>query len=603
MNFLKNVLASALGFFLASAVVFVLSVLALGALLTFSLSSGAPAVRDHSVLYLSFDRSIPVRSPGALMTGLDRLGLRESGMGLNDLLTVIYDAADNPSIDGIYMHPAMVVPATLESLAEVRKALQEFRESGKFIVSYGEYYSQKGYYMATAAGELYLNPAGMLQLTGIRSSTMFYKDALDKLGVEAQVIRHGTFKSAVEPFLDNRMSEANRLQTERYVGALWSHMRQEICSARRLSEDRLTTGMEALQLSLPGEVLAAGLVDSLFYKDQVVARLVSLTGAEKEDDLRYVTPEDYLASVSPAAAPMPSLGRRVAQREPDCIAIVYAEGDIVTDIPYAADAVITPSVMREAFRAAREDSTVKAVVFRINSGGGSALASDMIWREVALTAAVKPVVASFGALAASGGYYMAAPSTRIMASPYTLTGSIGVFGVIPSFEGLMRNKLGIRVESVNAVAHADRETVMRALTPEEKEAMQREVEFTYETFVAHVAEGRRLSKETVEQIAEGRVWCAADAVEHALVDTIGTFEDAIDLAVRLSGADEDYELLELPEAPDWMSELRQYLNMEMRSARLKKALPDELSRVASPLARWLSLRGACAMLPYEITLY
>jgi protease-4 len=198
---------------------------------------------------------------------------------------------------------------------------------------------------------------------------------------------------------------------------------------------------------------------------------------------------------------------------------------------------------------------------------------------------------------------MAAPSTRIVASPYTLTGSIGVFGVIPSFEGLMRYKLGIRVESVNAVAHADRETVMRALTPEEREAMQREVEFTYETFVAHVAEGRHLSKETVEQIAEGRVWCAADAVEHALVDTIGTFEDAIDLAVRLSGAGEDYELMELPESPDWMSELRQYLNMEMRSARLKKALPDELSRMAAPIGRWLSLRGVCAMMPYEITLY
>lgn len=597
MKFLKQVIASALGFLLALVLLSVIAMVVLAAVLTFSFSSAKTTVKQHSVLCLTLENPVPERTTYSFLSEFSRLGLPFGQTGLNDILDVICDAAENPAVDGICLQPALLMSANLAALSEIRTALLEFRKSGKFVVSYADAYSQKDYYLASAAGEVYLHPAGTLLLTGVRSEMLFFKDALEKLGVEMQVIRHGTFKSAVEPFLDNHMSEDNRMQTERYVNAVWNRMLEEICAGRSLSVERVTERMSALRLSLPEEVLAEGLVDSLFYDDQLESRLCALTGVDDPYDIHYLTVEQYLSAMDDA-----SYGQWNSGNTRDCIALVYAEGDIVGDVP-SSDGIITPSMMRDAFTAAREDSTVKAVVFRINSGGGSALASDVIWREVALTAAVKPVVASFGALAASGAYYMAVPATRIVASPYTLTGSIGVFGVIPSFQGLLHDKLGITREVVNALPHADRETVMRPLDAEEREAMQREVESTYRLFVQHVADGRHMTADAVEQLAEGRVWSASDAVANGLVDAIGQIDDAIGLAASLAGLDDDYDIWELPETTDWLTELMSGFSARFSGLKSKEPLNDLYEQVARPLERWQRQQGISAMLPFEIKIY
>lgn len=586
-DFLKFTLASVLGVCLAGLLFFFVGIVFLLGMAVFS--SSQPATPNHSVLVLTLENQIPEKTESDFLAGsANLLGLPwASALGLNDMLSAIESASDDPAIDGIYIHTGYLVSADLSALAEIRQALLEFQHSGKFVLSYSEDYTQKGYYVSSAASEVYLHPAGGLTLHGISSEVLFYKDALDKLGVEVQVIRHGSFKSAVEPFVSDHMSDENRLQTQRYISSLWTCMLNEIAQQRRVSPEALQTDIEQMKTRLPEDVLQSGLVDSLFYKDQIINRFINLTGVEKEKDLTFVPIDQYFLS-------LPEEFPTQAQSQ---IAIVYAEGLIDVGRDLGSD-VISSDGMSAIFRELRNDSTVKAVVFRINSGGGSALASDVIWREVYLTAQEKPVVASFGAMAASGGYYIAAPATYIVASPYTLTGSIGVFGMIPNAQSLMEKKLGVKLETVESNRNAQGTNVLQPMNAEQLALMQKEIEQTYTTFLNHVAEGRNLPIDSVASIAEGRVWSAPDALANGLVDAIGSMDDAILQAAELAQLS-SYEITIRPEPmgmwdvlfPAWSVRIAQKFNQSRTYSYFRE------------VEGLMQQKGVQARIPYHISLY
>jgi protease-4 len=418
---------------------------------------------------------------------------------------------------------------------------------------------------------------------------MFFKEALAKLGIEPQIIRHGKFKSAVEPFMYTKMSEENRLQVMTYMGSIWDQMLKGISAERNISVKDLNALADNLTLNNAKAAVDNELIDGLKYKDEILDELAELT--EKKDSKKLET-----VSISKYTK-VPDVNRK--KLEKDKIAVVYASGTVM--MGEGQEGTIGSDRISRAIRQARKDSSVKAIVFRVNSGGGSALASEVIWREIKLAQEIKPVIASLGDVAASGGYYIVAPAQKIIASPNTITGSIGVFGMLPNGEKLLNDKLGIHVDVVKTNKFADMGTFTRALTAQEREAIQFSIEDIYETFITHVAEGRNMTKEEVDEIGQGRVWSGANAIEIGLIDGFGGLEDAIQLAAEAANL-EAYRTVDYPKLQDPFEQFMKQLQGNVRVSILKNELGDQYKYYEN-LKIISNQQGVQARIPYEIEIY
>ncbi|WP_321287790.1 signal peptide peptidase SppA [uncultured Sunxiuqinia sp.] len=585
-SFLKYTLATIVGVMIAGIIMAILSIGIVSSLV--SMGENTVSVKDKTVLIIRLENEIIERANNSPFSDLDLPGFAATKQtGLDDILSCIEKAKTDDNIEGIYLNPSTIT-AGLATVEEVRDALIDFKESGKFIYAYGETFSQKAYYLASAADQVVLNPKGVLELKGLSAHRMFYKNALEKIGIEMQVIRHGKFKAAVEPYLLEKMSPENRLQTEKYTGSLWRQMLMDISESRGISIEKLNELADGVTTFRGAEyLLNEGLVDTLKYKDQVIDDLKQLTATRESKDVRSIEIKAY------SKVPAPTDGKGLAR---DKIAVIYATGGI--DMPGSGTDGIDSEKLSRTIRQARRDSSIKAIVLRINSPGGSAYGSEVIWREVKLAAETKPVIASMGDVAASGGYYIAAAADTILADHTTITGSIGIFGVIPNINELMIDKLGITQDVVNTNAHSDILSLTRPLTEFEKGLMQNYIEKGYDIFTGRVAEGRDMTTQAVDEVGQGRVWAATDAIEIGLIDQYGGVNDAIDLAKEMAGLDR-YRIKALPELKDpfeeWIKEMSGSARMWVLKQEIGEAYP-----IYQRLKEIKHTRGVMAKMPYDV---
>ncbi len=536
-EFFKYVFATVVGVVISAVVLGILFFAVLvGVVASIGSDKGSTLVENNSILYLNLDQNITERTPENSFDGLFG-GSSDKSIGFYDVIKALKKAEKDDNIKAVYLN--VTAPnAGFATMLEVRDAIINFKKSKKPVIAYSEGYSQGAYYLASAASKVYLNPEGSLTFKGFSSELVFFKGALEKLGIEAQVIRVGDYKSAVEPFVNTKMSDYNRQQVTAYVSGLYQTFLTGIAETRKIDKDSLFHIANEYKVQLPEDALAYKMVDGLKYKDEVLDELKKITGKGKKDEIKSVTINDYIKSVS-------SEGALSAKNK---VAVIFANGDIVGG--EGSDEQIGSERISRAIRKARLDESVKAVVIRVNSGGGSALASDVIWREVVLTKKDKPVIASFGDVAASGGYYIGCAADSIFVQPNTITGSIGVFGIIPNFQNLLTNKLGLTFDGVKTGQYADIMSTNRPLTPAERALIQKDVNHVYDTFIGKVADGRKKTKAQVDSIGGGHVWIGTDAVKNGLADRTGNFTDAIKAAAKKAKLKDDYKVVEYPEKID-----------------------------------------------------
>lgn len=493
-------------------------------------------LKEHSVLRLSLDYSIPERTSDNPFHNFDFASMEGSNdPGLNDILKCIRHAATDDKIDGIYIDIS-IMPNDYATLKEIRDELIAFKKSKKFIIAYGEIIEEHGYYIASVADKVYINPTGTMLLDGFAYTSTYVKGMLDKIGVQAELIRHGKFKAAGEPFISDKMSDENRRQIESFMGGVYDDFITSIANSRKLKADEFKNICNNLLVQSPEDAKRLGLVDGLKYHDEIETELHDKLKTEAKEKIDFIDISSYKQKAKD--------GNITAK---DKIAVIYAVGEIIDGEGDENQVGSAPTA--EAIAKARKDSAVKAVVLRINSPGGSALASDVIWREVVLTQKVKPVIVSMGAVAASGGYYIAAPADVIVAEPNTITGSIGVFGMFINAEKLLKDKLGLKFEKVKMGEYSDLGTPDRAMTAAEKAIMQKMIDRIYTDFISKVAEGRKLTVEQVDSIAQGRVWAGVDAKKIGLIDEFGGLKEAIAIAAKKANLT-DYKITNLPQQKD-----------------------------------------------------
>ncbi|MBR4583354.1 MAG: signal peptide peptidase SppA [Bacteroidales bacterium] len=527
-------------------------------------SSSDVTVKDNSVLKISLTADMPDKVTDGM--GFDFMSMTTvKQIGLNDALKSIEKAKTDDRIKGIYldMDGASAGTATIE---ELRNKLIEFKESGKFIISYATAYSQFGYYLASVADEVYVNPQGGMSWQGMCSQIMFYKNVLEKLGVEMQVFRHGQFKSAVEPYICDKMSPANRKQYSVLLNSIWGKVCRGISEARGISVEDLNMYADSLSLRKAQDAVDLKFADAVKYYDEVIDELKAKSGFDGKDKDMFIDLEKY------AKASVPNVKENKSKNE---VAVLFAEGEIVDG--NGGKGQMGGDKIAEELRKIRENDDVKAVVLRVNSPGGSGLASEVMWREIQkVKQAGKPVVVSMGNLAASGGYYISCSADYIYAQPTTLTGSIGVFGMFPNLQGLVTDKIGLTIDTVCTNAHADFGSTMRPVTEMEYNYVQQSIEDFYDTFLTRVFDGRKgkgaeghvlSEKALVDSIGQGRVWAGADAIEIGLVDELGSLNDAVKKAVELANIP-DYKIVEYPAKKEWFEELAEQFDI---SARIMKS--------------------------------
>lgn len=559
-------------------------------------TSKAPVeVKENSVLVTKFNAQILDR------TNEDPFAQLFSGnfmydqtMGLNQILKDLKKAKTDDKIEGIFMNLGGV-SAGIATLGEIREALLDFKESGKFIYAYSNAYTQKSYYLASVADSVFMTPEGMFLFNGMSAEVMFYKKALEKVGVEMQVIRHGSYKGAVEPFLREDLSEENREQIEGYVGALWGKIVGDIAESRGLSPEQLNQIADELATLDSEKLKETGMIDGLIYYDEMLTLMKEKLGVEEKDDLEAVALKNYKDATVKNKEKEKEYSR-------DKIAVIYAMGSVVDG--NMGEGYISSERISKAIRKARRDKSVKAIVFRINSGGGSGSASDIIHREVMLAAKDKPVVASMGDVAASGGYYIAAPADTILAGPGTITGSIGVFGLFPNMQKLVNEKIGISTDVVKTNKNANLLTPLDPLDPEERQIVQKMIDDFYINFVTIVAEGREKSYEEIDAIAGGRVWAGADALERGLIDMYGGLEKSIEVAAEMAGL-ESYRVQELPRLEDPMTAIMNQLtggSMARTDRILQRELGEEYKHYRK-IQEIRNMHGIQAIMPFEIELH
>jgi protease-4 len=588
VQFFKFVLATVVGLVVFSVLGFVVLI---GLVTAIGSSSSSKAVASNSVLELKLDKPISERKQSA-----DLLGSSGSTIGLIGLKEVIGRAKDDDDIKGILLNLELV-QGGMASLEEVRDALLDFKKAGKFIVAYHEITSEKSYYLSSVANEIYLHPQGTLEFNGLSSEVMFYKRLFDKAGIEPYIFRVGSFKSAVEPFFRENFSDSARYQTVSYLNSLNNHMLGQVAASRQIAAPRLKVISDSMLVHNAKDALRLKLVTKLGYYDEVQDYLRRKLGVKADDKPSIVSLSDYQdADKADADASDKTSGNRIA--------VIYAEGDIVTG--KGSDDNIGSDKFAEAIRKARLDDKVKAVVLRINSPGGSSLASDIIYREVVLTKKVKPIIASMSDVAASGGYYIAMACDTIVAHPNTITGSIGVFGVLPNIQPLLADKLGITVDRVTTGKFSDLPTITRALSPYEKQQMQLEVNDIYADFTSKAAAGRHMPVERLRRIASGRVWSGSEGKKIGLVDVLGSYEDALKIAAsRAHLKADDYEVQRLPRQKSAVEKFFSRFTSDDEAeqaaeARLLQAKLGPLYPAVRQYQQLMQMRGVQARLPYEL---
>lgn len=589
-DFIKNVLATMVGmfgFFIVMGVIGMMSIIGM-----IASGNAAQNVEKNSVFVLNLSGTISEQgseNPLSMFTGDNSLN-----SGLNDILSSIKKAKANDDIKGIYIE-AGALAANYATLQEIRNALDDFRKSGKWIVAYGDFYTQGAYYVASVADKVYINPKGIVDWHGIGAQTMFYKDFMAKFGVKWEVVKVGTFKSATETFTEEKMSDANRLQTKTFIDGTWRNVCDAVSKSRGISVDSLNSYADSyLALQATETLVKAKMVDGMMYGDQVKDAVKKMMKLEKDDDIAQLTLNDML-------------NVKDEKVEGSEIAVYYAEGDIVQD-PKAAtmfgnNNFIASRKVCKDLEDLMNDDDVKAVVVRINSGGGDAYASEQMWHQMSELRKVKPVVVSMGDYAASGAYYMSAPASWIVAQPNTLTGSIGIFAVIPDLSGLVTTKLGVRFDEVKTNRNSTFGNLMaRPFNAEEKAMLQASVNRGYSLFRQRVADGRRLPVESVEKIAQGRVWLATDALNIKLVDQLGGIDDAVKKAAELAKL-KDYYTSDYPAAASWMDNLLN--SMSSSGTYLDEQLRQTLGDFYQPftMLRSIDKREAIqARIPYAISI-
>lgn len=527
-------------------------------------------VKENSILRITLSENISERSSDNPFEDIDFMTFESSSsLGLKEIVASISKAKVDPSIKGIYLDVSMV-SGGLTTVEEIRNALLDFKKSNKFIYAYSEVYTQKAYYLASVADSIYLNPAGLLELKGFNAQYMFFKGALDKLEIEPQIIRVGSFKSAVEPYMQTQMSDSNRLQTNVFMGSIFNHMISNIANARQLNIDSVKNIAVELKVQNANDAVKYKLADALRYKDEVLNTLMKETDRGSIKDINFIDLKKYIKSA-----------KANISTDKNKIAVIYANGEIVGG--EGDDNIIGSERISRAIRQARLDENVKAIVLRVNSPGGSALASDVMWREIVLTKKVKPVVVSMGDVAASGGYYIACAADVIVAEPTTITGSIGVFGILFNAQKFFNNKLGITFDQVKTGKYADLGDYTRALSESEKFIIQNEVNRIYEDFTQKVAVGRNMPIEKVKNIAEGRVWSGIDAKRIGLVDEFGNTDTAIAIAAKKANLSA-YRVISLPEIEDPIKKLMKNLSTEAKMY----FMPEEYKSLL-PYAKTLDL--------------
>ncbi|WP_410219586.1 signal peptide peptidase SppA [Pedobacter sp.] len=585
-EFFKYVFATVVGIIISSVVLFVLFFVVIVGFLASLGTEKVKTVKANSVLVLNLDQPITERTKDNSLSGLPFVGDGERTVGFADVIRALKKAKTDDNIDAVYINVSSP-DAGMASMLEVRNAIIDFKKSEKPVIAYSEIYTQGAYYLASVADKVYLNPQGSLEFKGFSSQITFIKGTLEKLGIEAQIIRVGNYKSAVEPLINDKMSDYNRQQVTAYVNGLYQTYLSGIAESRKMSVDSLFDIANNYKIRLADDALKYKMVDALKYKDEVIAELKSITGKGKKEDISTISINDYIRNLTTSNITSD-------QR----IAIIYAHGDIVSG-EGNADQIGSERISR-AIRKARLDDKVKAIVLRVNSGGGSALASEVIWREVELSKKVKPVIASFGDVAASGGYYIGCAADSIFVQPNTLTGSIGVFGVIPNFQNLLNNKLGITFDGVKTGQYADIMSTNRPMTAGERFIIQNDVNHVYDTFITRVANGRKKTKAQVDSIGGGHVWVGTDAVRIGLADRLAGFKEAITAAAKKAKIS-DYRLVEYPEKTDPLKELIQNAKDNVSAYYAKKEFGENYI-IYQQMKKAVHMNGIQAKIDYDINI-
>lgn len=583
-QFFKFMFASCLG---SALMLIILCLVTIG--MVNSSSDSTVKVQSKSVLYMNLDYEIPERTTEtdftATLMGLQNNNADMSGM--NDIIANIDAAKNDPNISGIFLELSSIgtSPANIE---EIRNHIISFRESGKFVISYSDNMAQNAYYLATAGDEIYITPEGMLDIHGMASQIMFYKNLLDKLDIEIQIIRgpNNKFKSAVEPYFLDKMSDANREQMTKLLNTMWFRIISDINMSRGISINRINELADNLALTFDANIaLEEGFIDGLYYRDQIIARIKELAGIEASGKINTLTNSQYAN-----ARPKP-------KAKPDKIAIIYANGQIIDG--EGDDNTIGSITLSKAIREARENKKVKAIVMRVNSPGGSALASEVIRREVELAKAEKPFIISMGCYAASGGYWISTEGDRIFADPTTLTGSIGVFGTFPNAKKFLNETVGLTFDVVKTNENADFGRITEPLTPYQKSLLQKHVGDTYNDFTSLVARTRGLRQSYVDSIGQGRVWAGTDALELGLVDELGGLDKAIEYAAQTANLS-DYSIKEYPKQLTLMEML---MKGDIQEPYAKSMIKSKLGKnyaYIETLENISRLEGVQALMPFMI---
>lgn len=586
-DFIKYTLATIVGIILCSIIMTVIGIISIAGM-TASESMSAP-IKKNSVLRIKLQGAINERVEDSPMTMF--MGDDDQQIGLEDALIALKKASENDKVKGIYLEGGSL-SADPGSLTELHKALVDFKQSGKFIIAYGDHYSRAAYYLSSVADKVYMNPEGMLDWSGMASNPIFYKDLLDKVGVKMQVFKVGTYKSAVEPFINTEMSEANREQVTSFLTSIWSNLQKDVAQSRNKQVEALNALADSMViLADPETSLKGGLVDKLAYLSEVKDELRSLAGLGEDDDLNFVGLGDVASSET------------LKDKASNEIAVYYAYGEIVETAPdygFNQEHMIIGEEMMKDLQKLRKNKDIKAVVIRVNSPGGSAYASEQIWHEVELLKAEKPVIISMGGLAASGGYYISCGANKIIAEPTTLTGSIGIFGMIPDASELLTKKIGVKFDVVKTNAMSDFGAMGRPFNETESKMMQAYINKGYELFTSRVAQGRGMKQDDVKKIAEGRVWTGEQGLEIGLVDQLGTLDDAIAEAAKAAKI-EKYSTGRYPEPEPWYSSLLNKTKTGYLDGQMRQMLGEYYT--AFSLIRTISQKDPIqARLPYDLNI-
>ena len=583
-QFFKFMFASCLGSALMLVILMVITLVMIG-----SSSNKTVTVKPKTVLYMNLDYNIPERTTEEDFTAT-LMGLRNNNTdmaGLNDIIANIDYAKNDPNISGIFLELSSVGTSTA-NIEELRHHIVSFRESGKFVITYSETMAQNAYYLATAGDEIYINPDGMLDIHGMASQIMFYKNLLDKLDIDIQIIRgpNNKFKSAVEPYFLDKMSDANREQMTKLLNSMWYQVVSDINASRGISIQRINELADNLALTFDAKVaLDEHFIDGLYYRDQIIARIKELANIDKSKKINILTNTQY-ASVRP-----------IPKAKAEKIAVIYANGEIIDGD--GNDNTIGSITLSKAIREARENKKVKAIVMRVNSPGGSALASEVIRREVELAKAEKPFIISMGSYAASGGYWISSEGDHIFADPTTLTGSIGVFGTFPNAKKFLNEKIGLTFDVVKTNENADFGSITEPLTPYQLAILQKYVGNTYNDFTALVARTRGLRQSYVDSIGQGRVWTGADALELGLVDEMGGLDKAIEYAAKAANLT-DYSLKDYPQQESLMDMLlKGDIQEPYANALLKNKLGNNYKYIKT-IENITKVDGVQALMPFII---